>query len=185
MLRSLFSRVMRRCVKPGQSKMFGRRPAFLRIEWLEDRLVPSTLTVLNNADSGPGSLRAAIGAAVNGDTIVFSNHLRGQTITLASGELAINNNLSIVGLGADQLTISGNAASRVFAITSGTTVSISKLSLTNGLADQGGAIDNAGTLTLSQSSVSGNQAVSDASAPGIGGGILNEAGATLTVTHSV
>jgi hypothetical protein len=33
---------------------------------LEDRTVLSTLTVLNANDSGPGSLRAVLGAAANG-----------------------------------------------------------------------------------------------------------------------
>src|SRR5262249_952225 len=42
-----------------------------RLEALEDRWLPSTLTVLNNLDSGPGSLRADIAAAQSGDTIVF------------------------------------------------------------------------------------------------------------------
>src|SRR6266478_7088651 len=34
-----------------------------RLESLEDRSLPSTLTVLNNADSGPGSLRDTIAVA--------------------------------------------------------------------------------------------------------------------------
>jgi hypothetical protein len=43
----------------------------LRIEALEDRWLPSTLTVMNNHDHGAGSLRAEIAAAARGDTIVF------------------------------------------------------------------------------------------------------------------
>ena len=38
----------------------SRRAAQLLLEALEDRLVPSTFTVQNLADSGPGSLRQAI-----------------------------------------------------------------------------------------------------------------------------
>src|SRR5262249_62431422 len=51
-----------------------RRPALgrLLLEALEDRTVPSTLTVLNNHDSGAGSLPAEIGAAHSGDPIVFA-----------------------------------------------------------------------------------------------------------------
>src|SRR5947209_3927714 len=72
------------------------RPAFRpTLEALEDRWVPSTLTVLNNLDSGAGSLRADIAAAHNGDTIVFAPSLAGQTITLASGELFIKHSLTI------------------------------------------------------------------------------------------
>ena len=55
---------------------------------LEDRTVLSVLTVLNNADSGAGSLRAAIAAAQSGDTIVFDPSLAYETITLSSGPLA-------------------------------------------------------------------------------------------------
>jgi hypothetical protein len=54
----------------------------LRLEQLEDRLVPSTLTVLNLNDSGAGSLRAAVAAAAAGDAIDFA--VTG-VITLTSG----------------------------------------------------------------------------------------------------
>jgi hypothetical protein len=56
-----------------------------QLEVLEDRDVPSTLTVTNNLDSGAGSLRAQIGAAQPGDTLNFAPSLNGQTITLTSG----------------------------------------------------------------------------------------------------
>src|SRR5437879_1843867 len=92
--------------KPGVHRLFPR----LRLEQLEDRTLLSTITVLNNADSGDGSLRAALGAASSGDTINFAPGLAGQTITLTSGELAIDKSLDIEGLGADQLTVSGNNA---------------------------------------------------------------------------
>src|SRR5262245_28710570 len=51
----------------------------LRLEALEDRTVPSTLTATSAADSGPGSLRAEIAAAQSGDTINFAPSLQGQT----------------------------------------------------------------------------------------------------------
>jgi hypothetical protein len=64
-----------------------------QLEALEDRWLPSTLTVLNNYDSGTGSLRAEIAAANLGDTINFAPSLNGQTINLTSGQLVINKNL--------------------------------------------------------------------------------------------
>jgi hypothetical protein len=76
-----------------------------RLEFLEDRRLPSTLTVTNNLDSGSGSLRADIAAAQSGDTINFDPSLNGQTITLNS-ELFIGgpiHNLTIQGPGAGQL----------------------------------------------------------------------------------
>src|ERR1019366_72744 len=87
----------------------SRRPTFRpTLETLEDRWVPSTLTVRNNLDSGAVSLRAEIAAARSNDTIVFAPSLVGQTITLTSGELLINKNLTIAGPGAGELTLSGN-----------------------------------------------------------------------------
>src|SRR6266851_7675619 len=94
-----------------------RRPSFVpRLESLEDRTVLSTLTVLNNLDSGAGSLRDAIGHAKDGDTIVFAAGLNGQTITLTSDELAIKKSLDIEGPGADKLAVSGNDTNRAFDI---------------------------------------------------------------------
>ena len=75
----------------GRSR-WHRRPV---LEELETRTLPSTMTVLNNHDSGSGSLRAMIAAAQPGDIIRFDQHLHGQTITLTSGELMIDKNLDI------------------------------------------------------------------------------------------
>ena len=87
------------------------------------------LTVTNLNDSGADSLRQAIIDAVAGDTIEFG--ITG-TITLTSGLLSINKDLTITGPGAGSLTIDGNASSRIFNVGSGATVSISGLTLTNG-----------------------------------------------------
>ena len=83
----------------------GRRepPCFRpHLEVLESRWLPSTLTVTNNLDSGPGSLRAEIAAAKSGDTVVFAAAVDGKTITLTTGELAITTGVTIQGPGAGQ-----------------------------------------------------------------------------------
>jgi hypothetical protein len=150
----------------------------LSVEVLEDRTLPSTLTVLNNLDSGDDSLRGVIGRAQSGDQIVFDNSLQGQTITLTSGELALTKSLDIEGLGADQLTVSGNHASRVFDISGGVTVTIVGLTITNGAVgyQTGGGILNNGTLSLNNVNVSGNSAV-------LGGdGIANDGTLSLNNT---
>jgi hypothetical protein len=59
-----------------------------RVDVLEDRTVPSTLTVLNNRDNGPGSLRQAILDADSNpglDTIRFRIGAGAQTIHVGSG----------------------------------------------------------------------------------------------------
>src|SRR5216683_1725585 len=158
-----------------------------RVEALECRALPSMLTVLNNADNGDGSLRAMLALASSGDTINFDASLAGQTITLTSGKLAIDKSLDIEGLGADQLTISGNDANRVFDISGGgLSVTLADLAIVHGRASQGGGVDNAGgTLTVFRCILSNNQAVGVRGGDGKGGGIFNEKGAVLTVTESM
>jgi hypothetical protein len=155
----------------------ARRTVRPRLEYLEDRVVLSTLSVTNNLDSGKGSLRAEIAAAHSGDTIVFAPSLDGQTITLTSGELLIRKNLTIAGPGAGKLTVSGDNASRVFEVAQKENVTLSGLTISNGAAQSsdGGGILNGGTLTVTNSILSGNSAFQ-------GGGILN--GGTLTVSNS-
>lgn len=160
-----------------------------RLETLECRDLPSTLTVLNLGDSGAGSLRQAVldaNANPGPDVIRFAGGLEG-TIALTSGQLNITDNLTINGPGADRLAVSGNDASRVFQISIGVAASIDALTVTHGHALlRGGGILNAGTLTLSHVVVSDNQVVG---LPGVGmgvdpfgGGILNNG--TLTVSDS-
>ena len=84
------------------------------------------IMVVNANAGGPGSLRQAILDVSSGGTITFDPGLSGQTITLTTGrlmtgelmtdQLVIIKDLSIVGLGANKLTVSGNNASTVFYI---------------------------------------------------------------------
>ena len=144
----------------------------------------STSVVINTNDSGAGSLRQAIIDVCDGGTITFDPGLSGQTITLTTGELAINKNLTIQGLGANLLTVSRISAPdfRIFTINSGQTVTISGLTISNGNAvggpgaNSGGGILNSGTLTLIDSVVSGNNASA------AGGGISNAG--TVTVNNT-
>src|SRR5262249_13833371 len=166
---------------PTQRSSPGKRATFRpRLEALEDRWLPSILTVLNNLDSGPGSLRAAIAAASSGDTINFANSLKGQTIALASGQLAITTNLDIEGLGADKLAVSGTGVSRVFDIAGGANATIAGLAIINGSAEEGAGIFNepGASLIVTDCAFQGNLAVGGSF--GLGGGILNEGSATVS-----
>ncbi len=113
------------------------------------------------------------------DTIDFDTLLSGGTITLTSGELQITDDLTINGLGAENLTVSGNNASRVFNVDDGDDenqieVVIKGLTITGGnaagedfSANFGGGIFNRESLELSNSIISGNSAFDE------GGGIAN------------
>jgi hypothetical protein len=185
----LFSRLHQRPTGRRQTRrasLCKPAPRFRpRLENLEGRDVPSTLTVTNNLDSGSGSLRADIAAARSGDTIAFANGLNGRTITLTSGELDITRNLTIQGPGAGQLTISGDSLSRVFEIEKKMKVTLSGMTISNGDGvlvhdgnehpgdSLGGGILNYGTLTVLDCTISGNSTLQ-------GGGIDNVGSLTVT-----
>jgi hypothetical protein len=164
----------------GRSRQPSRFRA--RLEAIEDRCLPSTLTVLNTNDSGPSSLRDTIAAAQSGDTIAFDPSLAGQTINLTSGELAIGKSLDIEGLvGRNSritVEVAGNIEYRVFDITSsGATVILAHLGIQLGLADHGGGILNqGGSLSVNDCTLQNNVAL------GGGGGGIFSAGGGLTIT---
>jgi hypothetical protein len=144
----------------------------------------ATSTVTNTNDSGAGSLRQALADVVDGDTINFDSALNGQTITLTSGELLVNKSIRINGPGADNMTVDGNHASRVFHASRWVTATISGLTIANGDAGVdhgGGGIQNDhATLLVDNCTVSGNHAA-------WGGGVHNDgsnSSASLTVTNS-
>ena len=148
----------------------------------------TTYTVTNTNSSGTGSLAAAVASVdadtgTPGDTIDFASGVTG-TITLGS-TLTLSHNVTITGPGANLLTVSGNNQHQVFAIGLGVTASISGLTIAKGNSPgNGGGIYSQGTLTVSNSTISGNTA-NDGSGGSfsVGGGIYNNSG-TLTVSNS-
>ena len=105
-------------------------------------LTVAPTTVLNTNDTGAGSLRDIVSCAGDGATITFDASLTGQTILLTSGELIINKNLTFTGLGATNLAISGNGASRVFHLQAGKTLTITNMKLkdSSSMIDGGAAL---------------------------------------------
>lgn len=133
--------------------------------------------VTNTDDGGPGSLRQTVLAAAPGDTITFAPSLSGLTITLAT-PVTLDKNLTLNASAlADGITVSGNDVTRVFLVTSGTTVAMSSLTVSSGKAVDGGGILNNGVLSLTQCSIDGN------AADGYGGGIYNTSTGTLTLNR--
>ncbi len=140
----------------------------------------ATWTTTNNANTGVGSLRAAIASAQNGDIVTFSSSM---TVQLTS-ELLVNKNITIDGDlnndGVADVTLDGQYKTRVIEIASGKTVTLDGLVITRGLVSgtggnggygsagaMAGGIFNAGILTLNNVSVTSNAA----SGGGGGGGV--------------
>ena len=126
-----------------------------------------------------------LGLHQRASTITFNTSLAGQTIHLAS-TLLIDKGLTIDGSTlASHIQISGDTNNdgtgdvRVFSVSIGVTATLNSLIITQGLVSgaNGGGIYNSGTLTITNSTLSGNTADR-------GGGIYNNTGSTLHVTNS-
>jgi outer membrane lipase/esterase len=112
------------------------------------------ITVTNTSDAvdpldGGLSLREALNLANaerGAQTIAFRLGAGPHTIQLG-GELAVTDDVTVSGP-EDRLVIDGQGKTRLFDVSAGAHVTLSRLTLTGGSADQGGAIRNAGDLRL-------------------------------------
>ena len=168
----------------------------------------ATFQVTTLADSGAGSLRAAITSAngTAGSTVTFASGLTGK-ILLGSVLPALAANMTLTGPSASVLAVDGAALYTPFSVNSGVTAALSGLTIQNGGAGVtgfGGGFSNAGTVkltgcTLTQNKVfySGGGLANFGTATLIGctltqnstgqyssggGGVYNASGATLTLT---
>jgi hypothetical protein len=157
------------------------------------------LPVSNCNDTGSGSLRASIASAVSGDTITIPSNLGCSKITLRTGALTITqDDLTIDGPGADQLTITGKYTSpagdsttehdRILAHTGTGNFEVEGLTLSKGYlvsggsaAAKGGCVYSAGTLRVTDSIVTFCTAKSN-TAYSAGGGLFARKG--LYLGHS-
>ena len=177
-----------RSTKPVRQLLFGLLVGALLLAGLAPMLTPgvtraASFTVTNLNDAGPGSLRQALldaNLAAGDDTITFDPGLTG-TITLGS-ELTISDNLTIQGPGADVLTVSGGNVTRVFYVGATVAATLDSLTISGGNAEDygGGVYADQSTLTITNSTISGN-----AADPGSGwGGGVFALDSTVTVTNS-
>jgi hypothetical protein len=121
--------------------------------------------------------------ASGAQTITFKSGLSG-TISLLKGQIPIHGTATIIGPGADRVTVDANHSSRIFDVTTaGRALGISGLSLVNGKVgdlELGGAIQiNAGSgpVTISQSSLRSNEA-------GSSGGAIHADSNELVISNS-
>ena len=159
------------------------RLSVLRLEELEPRDVPATLTVTSLADTlAPGTLRYELSAAAPNDTINFAQTLAGGTISLGSlGELPIAQNVTIANTDFPRITIDAHQSSRIFDVTAGNvTFVLSGINLTGGnTTGSGGGVDAeqfGDQVTIENGEISGNSASA-------GGGVYVEGG-QLTIENS-
>src|SRR5215471_1182312 len=144
-----------------------------QLEVLEDRCVPSIDLVTNPSGSAatPGSLLYEVANAASGDTIQFAANLNGHTIYTLGNSLDINKNLTIDGAG-QGITVDSGGLNKAVVIEPSKVVAINGLTITGG---SGSGVLNYGSLSLSNSTVTGNYGTS-------GGGIYNANTGTMTMS---
>ena len=164
--------------------------------------LPTLRTVTSVKDDGPGSLRQAIASSAPGDSINFA--LKCPATIVLSNTLTIAADLTVVGPGADKLTVMrssalGTPGFRVFDIEAGA-VTLAGLTVRNGSAysgtnlhdNVGGGILNRGSLTVRDCVITGNIAPTtdwgtnyDPSVSiGYGAGIFSDSGSVLALFNS-
>jgi len=133
----------------------------------EDKIISSTSS---------GGLKTAIATVGDGDTIYLKN---GVYTSSNNTGISINKSITIQGKGKNVI-IDAKGKNRIFNIEAGVTVTLKNMKLINGKSTDsygdGGAIHNQGTLSISGSTFTNNQAKID------GGAIFN--GDNLTITGS-
>jgi CSLREA domain-containing protein len=143
-------------------------------------VVTTTLDEWDDTD-GRTSLREAIAYAnslpgpqtITFDSAVFGS--RHQTIVLVIGPLLLTQppTITIVGPGANLLTIKGGGKSQVFDVEGGS-LALSGVTIAGGQANLGGGLRNeGGRLALSNVVIRGNRAIA-------GGGLFNDGRTTLS-----
>lgn len=119
----------------------------------EIRAGHAAIAVSNCDDSGPGSLRAALAVATDGDTVDL-NQLSCSAITLTTGALvASHGSITIAGPGSAALSISGSNSDSVLRHASLGVLTVSGLTLMDGFNSQptyanGGCLSSLGSTSL-------------------------------------
>lgn len=122
------------------------------------------LTVRTTADSGTGSLRAAVACAASGDTITFDPVVYGQTIVLSSAPIELISDITIRAEAVGDVTIGSTdpqtpAVESLFAVGPSANATFENLTLTGAYGLEGSVIFSRGSITLkSVTATDGNKA---------------------------
>lgn len=164
-IHSLHRTPPRRALFTALACVLAAAPAAAQAPWAARPPAPAGAppAVTHCGDDGAGSLRAALAAAGNADTIDLSA-LDCDTIMLSGGALTVGvDDLTLIGPGADRLTLDAGGLDRVLAHEGTGTLAIRGLTIRGGTVVgksagdplRGGCVLSAGRLELLESSVSG------------------------------
>jgi hypothetical protein len=159
--------------------------AFASTTWYVNGVTGSDSNDCKSPTTACKTIGHAISLSSSGDSVMVAAATYKENLT-------ISNDLNVIGSGAKTTIIDGGGAGIVVTIPNTSThVTLSKLTIQNGLASGGsgfpggGGINNQGTLTIQNSTISGNSAIATLCEGhcGInGGGILTFG--TLTISGS-
>jgi hypothetical protein len=158
--------------------------------------------VITSADSGAGSLRAAVGLAntyplqawsiqpnaIDKPTVALSTAAE-TDLDVGASALVISGQVTIDGTSQAGFTLSAAGSAtpmRLFHVLPGATLILRNLTLTGGTALMGGAIYNEGTVQLDGATIQANTATaSGASGAAMGGAIYNAGGTVSLINGSL
>jgi uncharacterized repeat protein (TIGR01451 family) len=132
----------------------------------------SIITVDCTTDAS--ALATALAGASNGDTLAIQGTCRGT--------FEVTHSLTLAGSAG--ATLDGQQAGTVLTVDTGTTVSVSNLTITGGSDSAVGGIRNGGSLTITNSTVSGNRVTVPQFVSGVAG-IFNSGGSVTLVNSTV
>ena len=147
--------------------------------WYVDGVNGSDVHDCLTAQTACKTIGHAISRAVSGDSIMVAAATYTENLTIPYATT-----LNVIGANASTTIIDGGRAGSVITISKLTVVTLSDLTIRNGMAMFGGGIDNeGGRLTMNNITVSGNLAFVR-SGYSYGGGIYNGSSGILTINNS-
>jgi predicted outer membrane repeat protein len=170
----------RRCSKQAGQRRHNFRPC---LEALEDRYVPSTISVTSNADNGAvGTLRWAVAQARKNDIIAI---VTTQPIVLTQGRIMLGT-VTIEGANNTPATVSGGFTSGIFGVNleglTFSSVTLQNLDLIDGT--DSAVAEVTANLTVNNCAFSGNAGYTGINSRYYSfGGAISASGGTLTVNN--
>ena len=143
-------------------------------------ILVTTLSDVTDSTDGVVSLREAVAAASDGDTVLFDESLSEGTITLDGSQLEITKGIIVDASGVGGITVNADGKSSVFKISGGTAaspVTLVGLTITGGAAESFGGGVSVGSgcfASIADCVISSNRAGA------YGGGLYNKGTAQLT-----